>query len=213
MAEDVSSGRFLEIAGTRLPAEEADLLGRLHQFTAARLAQARRLQADMEAHADAPEVHAFLRECWEALDGLAREVNLCMHHLFPGARLYPPLEMTRQCTFYMVRKLLREAPATADHPVAQLLWEETRGVRGGPYGRLSFLYNVSLFLPMPLPGGRLPGHEDLPEAALRLVRPQPQEGAPVAEGTSGIRDWLEGFAGECYAMLGEALARADGAIR
>ena len=117
---------------------------------------------DLSRRPEAATLHAFLRECWEALDGLAREVNLVMHALFPAAGLYAPFEMTRQCTFYVVRKLLHDWPRTAAHPVSDLLWSETREDASAAYRRLSYLYNVSLFLPLAPVNGRLPGAEDFP---------------------------------------------------
>jgi len=204
--------QLLAHAGGALGSAERALLAELHGFTAERMAAAaatreRLLQGLSEGGRPTASagLHAFLRECWEALDGLAREVNVCMYDLFPQAGLYPPLEMTRQCTFYVVRKKLHEHPAVARHAVARLLWERTRERPDPPYVRLSFLYNLSLFLCLPLPGGLLPGSQDIPPHATQLVRPAHVDRCPVGQGTCEMLDWLKGFAGECYAALSRAL--------
>jgi hypothetical protein len=181
--------------GWGLPQDEAGLL---HEFTAARLAGA------AEAR-DRGDLHGFLRECWEVLDGLAREVNLVMHHSFPDARLYPPQDMTRQCTFYVVRKNLAEHADTADHPVSRLLWEETREDAVPAYERLSFLYNLSLFAPLPLPDGQLPGSDDVPDAVRPLIKPSNVLRAPFGDGTADILTWLRSFTQRCYERLAKAL--------
>jgi hypothetical protein len=196
--------RFLNVAADALPVPEAELLGELHRFTAQRLAQADALRCAMPSASEA-QVHAFLRECWEVLDGLARQVNVCMHHLLPDAGLQAPRRMTRQCTFYTVRKLLHDSPTAAAHPVSRLLWDETKGSAGCAYERLSFLHNVGLFVSLPLAGGRLPGTDDLAPAAVEVIKPQHVEGREVVEGTEEMWDWLEGFAAECYRRLTEAL--------
>ncbi len=199
---------LLSDADAVLPADEAALLWALHTFTAERLAVARVCRERLLDTQDGAALHAFLRECWEALDGLAREVNVVMHALYPGAGLYPPLEMTRQCTFYVVRKLLHESPETSRHPVAQLLWRETRQAPHPAYRRLSFLYNLSLFVPVAPVKGRLPGAGDVPAYAGDLVRAQQVEGCGLGEGTAEVLDWLNGLVVECYALLGRALLRA-----
>jgi len=168
------------------------------------------VDSDEELAALQVHIHAFLRECWEALDGLAREVNVCMGVLFPDAPLYPPDRMTRQCGFYMVRKTLHEESSTAAHPVSELLWEETRGRPAGPYRRLSYLYNLSLFLPVPLlRGACLPGTADLPDFALSLLKPQQVGACSLVSGTEEICEWLTGFCGRCHAMLSAALKEAS----
>lgn len=194
---------FLEAAQAVLPEDEAALAGLLHEFTAARLAGA------AEAR-ERGNLHGFLRECWEVLDGLAREVNLAMHRLFPDARLYPPLEMTRQCTFYVVRKNLAEHPDTADHPVSRLLWDETRDDAAPAYERLSFLYNLSLFAPLPLPDGQLSGSADVPEAIRPLIKPSSVPRASFGDGTADILTWLRSFTRRCYAALSRALKQHNG---
>lgn len=209
-----TKAEFLRTASAGLPEEEAELLGALHRFTGERLEAAERAKYDveqtLEREADAaPEVHAFLSECWEVLDGLAREVNLCMHHLFPAAGLYPPMEMTRQCTFYMVRKKLHEDPQTADHPVSLLLWERTRESPAPAYQRLSFLYNLSLFFPVPVEQGRLPGTSDLPELPRRLIKSAEVERCDATDGMEEIVRWLNDLAAQCYQRLGRALARKN----
>jgi hypothetical protein len=211
---DESEQDALLAAAGALPADEAELLRSLHAFTAERLAAARacreRLLEAVRAGRDgSAELHAFLRESWEVLDGLAREVNLVMHALFPEAGLYPPFEMTRQCTFYVVRKLLHEGPATAAHPVTELLWHETRDDGRPAYRRLSFLHNLSLFLPLaPLAGGRLPGTADVPPWAVALVRPRQVEAGGLSEGLDEMLEWLDGMLRSCYAALCAGLAQA-----
>ncbi|MFO8007797.1 MAG: hypothetical protein R6V05_08685 [Candidatus Brocadiia bacterium] len=200
---------FTEQWARRLPAQEAALLGELHGFTARRLAGAERCQQQCLEAAGADDVdlaeaelHAFLRECWEALDGLAREVNLCMGHLLPEADLYPPLKMTRQCTFYMVRKKLHEHPTGREHPVSRLLWQRTRARPDEPYERLSFLYNLSLFFPLRLTeNGRLPGSPDLPEAARNIVKAQHIERCDLDEGLNTSLRWVGGLCESCYGVL------------
>ncbi|MFW6188808.1 MAG: hypothetical protein ACOC7T_00105 [Planctomycetota bacterium] len=205
----MSGGHQLPAVGREaLSTERADLLEMLHRFTAERTAAAERGRAAVLR--DGPEasacLHAFLRECWEALDGLGREVNLCMHSVFPGAGLYEPLEMTRQCTFYMVRKILRENPRTRDHPVARLLWYRTRKRPGAPYRRLSFLYNLSLFFPVsPVDEKTLPGTAEIHATARRIVKPQSVEACDLDEGLAQIHRWLAEFLEECYGRLADAL--------
>ncbi len=205
---------YPERAAQSLPAAKAALLGELHRFTALRLAGAERcrercLQAVGADNADLTEaeLHAFLRECWEALDGLAREANLCMEHVLPEAGLYPPLQMTRQCTFYMVRRKLHEHPATADLPVSRLLWERTRARPEKPYLRLSFLYNLSLFLPLRLTeDGRLPGSGDLADAARGIVKVQRVERCGLEPGLDAMLGWVRELCDRCYALLTTALS-------
>ncbi len=204
---------LLEAAARVLPPDEAELLAALHRFTAERLEAAadcrEALLGRLRGGADAgPALHAFLRECWEALDGLAREVNVCMHHLFPEAGLYTPMEMTRQCTFYVIRKTLHESPHTAAHPVSLLLWGRTREAAAEPYERLSFLYNLSLFLPIDLPEGQLPATSDVPGFARSLLRPAGMERCDAGEGTGEMLRWLGSLTTEAYALLAAALGGA-----
>jgi hypothetical protein len=189
-----------------LPADDAELLRLLRAFTEERLTAAQACRERLlEAPEDGAALHAFLREAWETLDGLAREVNALMHALFPDAGLYPPDRMTRQCTFYVVRKLLHECPATAAHPVSELLWRETRGAAAPAYRRLSLLYNLSLFVPLAVVDGRLPSAADVPPAVRPLVRPQAVEGVKLSEGLEEILGWEEGLVAECRALLALAL--------
>ncbi len=213
--EEQSEAKFCQVAFNALPQGEATLLAALHQFTAERMQAAERcreraVQALQAAAAAEPDLHAFLRECWEALDGLAREVNVCMYHAFPGAGLFPPTEMTRQCTFYMVRKKLHESPQTSEHPVSRLLWERTREAPDEAYERLSFLYNLSLFFPLPIPDGKgLPGTCDLPESVRGIVKGARIERCDLPEGTQAIVDWLTDFADESYRRLAGTLVGDD----
>jgi len=161
-----SGADLLAGAARALPGPHCALLARLHAFTAERMAAARTcrdrlVKAAARCGCGGPELHAFAREAWEALDGLAREVNVCMHHLFPDLGLYPPTQMTRQCTFYVVRKILHDSPATTHHPVTELLWHESRQGGQPAYERLSFLHNLSLFLPIAPVDGR-PGWRRAP---------------------------------------------------
>lgn len=197
-----------------LAPEERELFDLLHAFTAARLEAAdergvRVVAAIQQADTNRAqrELHAFLRECWDGLDGLGREVNLCMHRRFPGAGLYPPLEMTRQCTFYMVRKKLHEHPDTVEHPVSRLLWDATRGDADRAYERLSFLYNLSLFVPVPVPEGRLlPGPDDVPETVSGILKPTDLPRCEAGKGLPQMRSWVEEMVGRCYRKLTESIA-------
>ena len=209
---------FLAAAAAALSPSELALLEELHRFTADRLLAASRklgeilaaLEGDAEPAAKGESLHAFLREAWEALDGLARQVNLCLVRRLPEAKLYPPERMTRQCTFYMVRKKLHEHPATSEHPVSRLLWGATKSRPGGPYASLSFLYNLSVFLPIPIvEGRRLPGSDDIPAFARPLLKVQEMESSPIDSALTAIYRWLEGFAAECYSLLREELAKGD----
>jgi len=209
-----SADEILDAASGVLPKQEACLLGLLVAFTDQRLVAAAddreewllllRTGGTVQA-----SVHSFLRECWEALDGLAREANVCMHRLFPQAGLFPPMEMTRQCTFYVVRKKLHEHPETADHPVSRILWERTRGRPAGAYVRLSFLYNLSLFVPVDVVGeGLLPGSEDVPASVRAIVRTPPGgavQRCRVGVATTEIMDWLWEMVDETRGRLMAAL--------
>ena len=213
MTGEPQTGLVRAAAGV-LPAQQVELLAALHRFTAERLEAAERcrqalLKRIREGGRPEPELHAFLRECWEALDGLAREVNVCMHHLFPEAGLHPPMEMTRQCTFYVIRKALHESPQGTAHPVSRLLWDRTREQCGEPYERLSFLYNLSLFLPLWLPEGQLPGTADVPEYARSLLRPATLDRCDADEGMQEILRWLRGFTADAYGLLTAALQTQD----
>ena len=211
--ENEAGIELLRAASEALPAPKGELLRVLHRFTGRRRAAAgvcrgRLLDALAAEDADAAEaeLHAFLRESWEALDGLAREVNLCMEHLFPEVGLYPPLEMTRQCTFYVVRKKLHEHPATASHPVTRLLWARTRERPDAAYRRVSFLYNLSLFCPVPLgPGGMLPGSDDIPHAVRPLLKPSAVPPAGAGEASGEILRWLAELSAQIYATLAASL--------
>ena len=214
----MDDGEFSSAASAHLPEEKGQLLGLLHRFTLERLSAAERcrhralelLGGDGGPDRARPELHAFLRECWEALDGLAREVNLCMESLFPCVGLFPPLEMSRQCTFYVVRKRLHEHPDTADHPVSSLLWERTRERPDEAYRRLSFLYNLSLFVPLPLPDGALPGTPDVPQVTAGVIKPASMGRCGIVEGTEAILNWLGTFAAECRRRLSRALSETNG---
>jgi hypothetical protein len=177
------------------------LAGDLRAFTDARLRAAANL-ARREAPWGSARLHAFLREAWEALDGLAREANAALYASLPQLPLYPPREMTRQCTFYVLRKMLREG--APDHPMARHFWMRTRDGADRPYRVLSYFYNLSLFLPVPLPGGRLPAHDELPEHARALVKAQPVEGGPVHEEVRQIHRWLSDFVRASRELLCDA---------
>lgn len=203
---------FPSAAGDALPRESAALLRDLHRFTGRRLAAARDSGEELRKALDRDDttaaeiaLHGFLRDCWEALDGLSREVNLALHHLYPEAALYPPFEMTRQCTLYMVRKKLHEHPSTANHPVSGLLWQRTRETPDEAYERLSFLYNLSLFFPLELTEGRLPGTEDLPPAARSIIKSADIARRDAREGVREMLNWVEDLLEKCYALLAEAL--------
>lgn len=208
---------FLTAASAALSGEEAELLWLLHRFTRERLeAVVRtrrrflgRLRENSEEGLAVAELHSLVRECWAVLDGLAREVNLCMQHLFPEAGLFPPMEMSRQCTFYVVRKMLHENPTTADHPVSKSLWEPTRGAPAEPYERLSFLYNLSLFLPVRVvENSKLPGSDDVPSVAQGIVKGAAVKRCEAVEGTEETLRWLHEFVVGCYDRLAQALKNA-----
>jgi hypothetical protein len=203
---------LMEAAAVALPEQTAELLRRLHEFTLERLEAASLCRTSMVTALQAGGVvgiglHSFLRECWAVLDGLAREVNVCMEHLFPDAGLYPPRAMTRQCTFYVLRQKLHEHPSTAGHSVSRMLWERTRETPPVPYVRLSFLHNLSLFLPLSqLPeADRLPGSRDAPDVAQDAIRSVEVPRCGLQEGTQEILDWLAEVLGECYGRLEAAL--------
>lgn len=220
---DVRAGEeMLRCAAVFLDAETMELLRVLHGFTRLRLSGAgdgqRKLAQLVESDADQAalerELHGFLSQCWDSLDGLGREVNLCMAGLFPEAGLFPPLRMTRQCTFYVVRKKLHDYPGTVGHPVSGLLWHRTRDDPAEAYERLSFLYNWSLFAPVPMPDGRLlPGSGDVPEVMrglVRAVRSGPLGRCGISEGSDEIVRWLERLAADCYGELARAANRPAG---
>ena len=152
------------------------------------------------------ELHAFLRDCWDALDGLGRLINVALAGAFPDVGLYPSDRMTRQCTLYTVRRALRADPDAACHPVSEWLWAETRDRPDAAYERLSFLHNLSVFVPLRLTrDGMLPGCEDVPPAVRRLVRPCSVQRCSVGEGVADVLEWLRGFAGRCCELLAESL--------
>ncbi len=205
---------LLSAAGASLSESRRDMLVELVRFVDGRLVAAattrqrigEQLSCPASVEALQRETHAFLRECWDVLDGLGRQVNLCLHPLFPETKLWPPERMTRQCTFYTVRRALHRSPQAAAHPLSALLWEETRSRPAPAYVRLSFLYNVSLFVPIPLPAcRRLPGSAELPEHVRGLVKPGDVEGCPIEAGLDEIISWLGGFAGRCYRIMTEVL--------
>jgi hypothetical protein len=166
------------------------LLADLRAFTDARLERAGQLAAAPALWSSA-RLHAYLREAWEALDGLAREANARLQPRRPDVPLYPPDAMTRQCTFYMVRKILHEH--ARDHPLARHFWSHTREEADAPYRALSFYYNLSLFLPVPLHGDRLPAPDELPAHAHPLLKAQPVDGGPVHEKVRQVHEWLSDF--------------------
>ena len=210
VTQAAGESELLHAAGSALSREECALACELAHFVSLRLgaaAQARRRTGEATASEDLQmAVHAFLRECWDALDGLGRLVNVCLAEALPAAGLHPPGRMTRQCTFYTVRRALHTDPAGAEHPVAVLLWHETRADPHPAYARLSFLYNLALFVPLPLPEGRrLPGGADTPPHLLSLTKPPDMPGAPLDEGMGEMLDWLRGFIGRCYALMARTM--------
>lgn len=212
-------GPFLRRAEEGLSLKDRQLLQVLNAFTTARLRAACEEADAIRQRADSPgslpavqaKLHAFLRESWEALDGVAREINLCMYSFYPDAGLYPPHRMTRQCGVYMVRKILRESPLTRQHPLSRLLWESTRTRPDTAYRRLSLLYNVSLFAPLPLPGAdRLPGTADVPEVFRPLIKDEPVEGCPLRGGLDEMERWVAELVNCCYRLLAEELEERGG---
>lgn len=153
-----------------------------------------------------PEIHAFLRECWDVLDGLGRQINICLYGLFPDAGLQPPERMTRQCTFYTVRRALRRHEDACGHPLCDLLWSETRARAAPAYVRMSFLYNLSVFVPVPLPEGvRLPSAADVPVHVRGLIRTSDTGTCSIGDGLDEMLGWLRGFVERCYARMVDAL--------
>ncbi len=216
MTIDVSQERqdFLAAADHRLSQQDMELLRMLNQFTEARLSmaaeEAKATRKESARRGGVPVIqarlHACLKECWDALDGLAREINLCMHRRYPEMGLYPPHRMTRQCGMYMVRKILHESPLMRDHPVAQILWEKTRTRPDRAYRRLSFLYNLSVFVPVPVPHGcKLPGTDDVPETLQPLLKDQPLEACPLDQGLDEMEDWLGDLVRNTYRLLADVL--------
>jgi hypothetical protein len=187
------------------------LLREMRRFTAARLESAgAALQHVREASREAlpRAVHWFLRECWDTLDGLGRQVALCTRQVIPELKPLDPAEMRSQLTLYTVRRDLHREPASADHPLTLLLWHRTRDPSSEPYDRLSFLYNLSLFFEIPLSDGRwLPGHDDLPETVQELVRSQDIEAVRVVSGLEQIMDWLRRFVDRCEDQMARAYSR------
>jgi len=205
--------KVMHCAPGRLSGPERALLRRLHHFTQQRLESAQAAVSDVNGDAASvrrtqDSVHRFIRDCYDGLDGLAQEVNLCMHHLYPAAGLYPPRSMTRQCGLYMVRKILRENPDTSLHPVTSHLWRHTREPGDDEYERLSFLYNLTIFVPVPLleEGGKLPGDGDLPAELQPFARDRQIRPCPVRRGLKEMLEWTEGFADNTYGLLADALA-------
>ena len=203
---------LLAASDTAFSDREREIFRQLVRFVNERLEAARELQhliAAMPSDAGSGldrRLHAFLRECWDALDGLGRLVNVCLHEQFPDAGLYPPDRMTRQCTFYTVRRALCSHPDTAPHPLAEYLSVQTRLRPNPAYERLSFLYNLSIFVPLPLtPDGSLPGWDDVPAQVRPLARSCGVKGCSVAEGTADILGWLNEFAEGCCLLMKDAL--------
>jgi len=200
---------LLEAAEAALPEGEAELFGQIAVFVRRRIegagAALERTKAAPSVEATQCELHVFLRECWEALDGLGRLVSLSLEPLYPGAGLAPAGRMTRQCTFYTVRRDLSADADAAEHPLSVLVWHETREEPSAAYRTLSFLYNVSLFAAVPLPGGRLPGWQDLPACLKTMVRRQPVEGGPVPEGLEEVLEWEKDFVRRCYTGMARTL--------
>ncbi|MEF8787920.1 MAG: hypothetical protein V5A84_02510 [Planctomycetota bacterium] len=209
---DISGAqKFMQRAEARLSRDDAALLRRLHRFTGQRLASARSAASGLEApdsiKGSQRLLHRFLRDCYDVLNGCAREVNLCMHHSFPDAGLYPPHRMTRQCGLYTVRKILRESPETSSHPVSLHLWNRTRDPGDDTYRQLSFLYNLATFVPVPLldEGTTLPGDADLPDELQPFSRDREIDACRVGDGTAEMLEWTEDFVGKTYELLAGAL--------
>jgi len=217
--EPAGHRELLAAADAALPAGELPVVRETAAFVAHRLESAtaeRALIGTLLERRCPPEelqraVHAFLRECWDALDGLGRLVNQCLYAVFPGAGLHPPERMGRQCTFYTVRRALRGDPGASAHPLSILLWDRTRRSPAPGYARLSFLHNVSVFTPVPLPDGRrLPASADLPRHVRAMVKPQELEGCTIEVGLDLMLRWLCGFVGECYGLMTAELAGRGG---
>ena len=207
--------QLLAAADGALGPAECALLGDLAAFVAHRLDAAAEVRVQVGAllgsgatvQALQLQLHTFLRECWDALDGLGRQMNLCLWDTFPDAGLEAPQRMTRQCTFYTVRRVLHADPTAAAHPLSELLWSETKANPHPAYGRLSFLYNLGLFVPVPLPEGDcLPGSADVPERLRGLIRPADEQRCGIEEGLDEILEWLRDFVGRCYGQMASALA-------
>jgi hypothetical protein len=152
------------------------------------------------------ELHVFLRECWDAMDGLGRQINLCLQPVFPDSGLLPAAEVTRQCTFYTVRRALRAHEDAAAHPLSRLIWASTREPSTVPCERLSFLCNIAFFVPLPiLEGGKFPGQADLPEYLGNVIRPQDVAAIEIMQGMDEMLIWVQQFVGQCYMAMAKVL--------
>jgi hypothetical protein len=147
----------------------------------------------------------FLRGGWDVLDGVARVVNCILYVDFPDSGLQDPEVMTRQCGLYTVREALHRHPETAGGRLDYFIWSATRAAPAMGYRRLSFLYNLSIFVNIPLvcDGKALPGFHDVPECLQGLVKQQDVSSVPVADGLDEMWEWLIDFAGECWALIAD----------
>lgn len=151
-------------------------------------------------------IHTFLGNCWEALDGVGRLINLTLYPRFSDSGLRPPDEMSPQCTFYTVRRDLHRHHGARDHPVTRLMWNETKTSPRPSYGRLSLLYHVSRYVPVGLQSdGQLPGYDDMPAHIAELVRPQDVNSIEMGTGLSDMLDWERSFISSLYAAVAEEL--------
>lgn len=146
---------------------------------------------------------SFLRGGWDLLDGVGRMVNCILYADFPDSGFQDPEVMTRQCTLYTVREALHRHPETAGGRLDYFIWSATRAAPARGYRRLSFLYNLCLFVNIPLvcDGEALPGFQDVPECLRGLVRQQAVSSAPIADGVDEMWEWLVDFVGECWVLM------------
>jgi len=213
---DISGSEgFMQQAEVCFSRPDLALFRRLHRFTRQRLHSARSAAENLCAAESLRNkqnfLHRFIRDCYDGLNGCAREVNLCMHHLFPGVDLYPPRHMSRQCGLYTVRKILRESQQTSSHPVSVHLWNRTREPGDEAYRRLSFLYNISTFAPLPLArdATHLPGDAELPDELQPFTREEGIESCEASEGAHQILKWTKEYIGHTYSLLKDALMQGE----
>ena len=191
---------------------DQELLRDLLTFIDQRLSRARQcieaLAGAVGIEAQQAELHALVRECWDALDGVGRVVNACLYPIFPDVGLYPVGQQMRQCTFYTVRRALHSHPLSAQHAVSRLLWDETCETIHPAYARLSLLRHLAAFVPIPLSHGKiLPGWDDLPQHLAGAVRAQPLCRCELVEGCEEIAVWTAGLVQRCSEELIRSLAQ------
>ncbi|MFP4175896.1 MAG: hypothetical protein ACOCR1_05630 [Planctomycetota bacterium] len=140
-------------------------------------------------------VHGFFQSAWDALDATGRLIGFVLSNRYPGTADGGPEVRGPDCTFYTVRRDFGEHPASRNHPLIALMWDQTRDNPRQEYVRLSLFHHVSRFVPIPVThGSRLPATSSLPphlENLLHWQREIPSK--PVSQAANDIVIWLEGF--------------------